>query len=286
MEGSFLDFADRKVPLNLRDLEDVTRQIWTGLEFLHHHGIIHRDIKPENLLFRRRSNSSSTHGPSDGWVAKIADFGLARSLRHSIQRTSYVATRWYRAPEVILGMLPYSPAMDVWAMACILGELITGVPLFRGEEAELQLLDIARLTGAPTSKKWRPGHKALSARGLAEQLSACPAPTEKTWSYYGIAPSSPFFEIIRSCLCWNPERRPTAEDVLQLYGRVPLSSISVAYSTIREERTPCLPRKTKEQPTFSVPSLFTCGSPHYDEVPAGTFNLSLDAGPFDSIVSD
>ena len=83
---------------------------------------MHRDFKPENMLLSKNG------------VLKICDFGFARSTikPENRQFTSYVATRWYRAPELLVGDL-YGKPVDIWAIGCIFVELLTGAPLFTGE---------------------------------------------------------------------------------------------------------------------------------------------------------
>ena len=93
-------------------------QLLKGIKYIQSADIIHRDLKPSNLLI----NSEC--------LVKIADFGLARSVNQSEDRdtimTEYVATRWYRAPEIVLGSNKYSKAVDMWSVGCILAELING----------------------------------------------------------------------------------------------------------------------------------------------------------------
>uniref|UniRef100_A0A8C7EI30 Cyclin-dependent kinase-like 2 n=1 Tax=Nothoprocta perdicaria TaxID=30464 RepID=A0A8C7EI30_NOTPE len=99
-------------------------QIIRGIAFCHSHNvsIIHRDIKPENILV---SNSG---------VIKLCDFGFARTLGASGEAyTDYVATRWYRAPELLVGDIKYGKAVDVWAIGCLVTEMLTGEPLFPGD---------------------------------------------------------------------------------------------------------------------------------------------------------
>lgn len=86
---------------------------------------MHRDIKPENLLVSPYN-----------YQLKLCDFGFARSLptpKSGELLTDYVATRWYRSPELLLKYPKYSKPVDIWAVACIMGELIDGQPLFPGE---------------------------------------------------------------------------------------------------------------------------------------------------------
>lgn len=103
-----------------------------GIKFLHSAELIHRDLKPSNVLL----NSDCT--------LKICDFGLARSLvadrdGSDIVLTEEVATRWYRAPEVLLGSQTYEKAADMWSVGCILAEILIGKPIFPGNSTLNQL---------------------------------------------------------------------------------------------------------------------------------------------------
>lgn len=95
--------------------------------YLHKSEIVHRDIKPENLLV----NNDNT--------VKLCDFGFARTHPgNGHQLTSYVATRWYRSPELLLTS-EYSFPVDIWAIGCIFAEMIDGNPLFPGDNLIDQL---------------------------------------------------------------------------------------------------------------------------------------------------
>lgn len=115
-----------------------------GVAFLHHNNIMHRDLKPANLLI-----SSSGH-------LKIADFGLARLLSEHRERlySHQVATRWYRAPELLYGARKYDEGVDLWAVGCIFGELLNSSPLFPGENDIEQLCCVLRVLGTPTQETW------------------------------------------------------------------------------------------------------------------------------------
>ena len=110
----------------------------------HEHDVIHRDIKPENLLIN-----------VEHVALKLCDFGFARTIggKSRGDLTDYVATRWYRAPELLLGDTGYGKAVDLWAIGCIMGELIDAQPLFPGESEIDQLYVIQKVMGPLTPEQ-------------------------------------------------------------------------------------------------------------------------------------
>ena len=118
-------------------------QLCHALAFCHSKDVIHRDIKPENLLI----------DPATATL-KLCDFGFARTVTSSRQAlTDYVATRWYRAPELLLGSTSYTNKVDVWAIGCIMGELCDGQPMFPGESEIDQLYIIQKVLGPMTKEQ-------------------------------------------------------------------------------------------------------------------------------------
>jgi mitogen-activated protein kinase 15 len=118
-------------------------QLLKSVKYLHSADIIHRDLKPSNILINSDVN------------IKICDFGLARSVLSGKDGsvpvlTDYVATRWYRAPEILLGSTNYSKEADMWSIGCILGELLCGKALFQGTSTLNQLNKILEVTGKPS----------------------------------------------------------------------------------------------------------------------------------------
>lgn len=118
-------------------------QLLNGLSYIHSANVIHRDIKPSNLLI----NSNC--------LLKICDFGMARPLASTPQEhanflTAYVATRWYRAPEVMLSFHKYTQAIDVWSVGCILAEMLGRRFLFPGQNYLNQIDLILQLLGSPS----------------------------------------------------------------------------------------------------------------------------------------
>ena len=101
-------------------------QTLRALKAMHSANVLHRDLKPSNLLLNANCD------------LKVCDFGLARSANSTEDNsgfmTEYVATRWYRAPEIMLTFQEYTKAIDVWSVGCILAEMLSGKPLFPGKD--------------------------------------------------------------------------------------------------------------------------------------------------------
>lgn len=105
---------------------------------------MHRDVKPENVLV------------SPNGVIKLCDFGFARILSGPNEScTDYVATRWYRAPELLVGDSRYGKGVDVWAVGCLYAEAINGDPLFPGDSDIDQLCLIMKLLGRFPNRHYR-----------------------------------------------------------------------------------------------------------------------------------
>ena len=96
-------------------------QILNGLRSIHSKGIAHRDLKPENVLL------------SEQGTIKICDFGSSKQIDPQGKNTPYIVSRYYRAPELILCVTRYTTAIDVWATGCILAEMFTLQPIFKGK---------------------------------------------------------------------------------------------------------------------------------------------------------
>jgi len=110
-------------------------QIIRGMKYVHSAGIIHRDLKPSNIAV------------NEDCELKILDFGLARPTENEM--TGYVATRWYRAPEIMLNWMHYNHTVDLWSVGCIMAEMLTGKTLFPGSDHIDQLTRILLLCGTP-----------------------------------------------------------------------------------------------------------------------------------------
>lgn len=124
MEHDLTGLASRPgVKFSEPQIKCYMKQLLSGLDHCHKHGILHRDIKGSNLLI------------DNNGILKIADFGLARVFdpHHTAPLTSRVVTLWYRPPELLLGASRYGVEVDMWSTGCILGELYTGKPILPGK---------------------------------------------------------------------------------------------------------------------------------------------------------
>ncbi|ELR10916.1 extracellular response kinase, putative [Acanthamoeba castellanii str. Neff] len=189
-------------------LEDVHKQyiiyqLLKALKYMHSGDVLHRDMKPSNLLL----NSEC--------LMKVADFGLARSIaaleNEDVENpvlTDYVATRWYRAPEILLGSQRYTKGVDMWSIGCILGELLGGKPMFPGTSTMNQLDRIIEVTGRPTSEDI----EAIKSPFAANMLESLPPSQPRSLSdIYPTAPDEAL-SLLRRLLQFSPDKRISAEE--------------------------------------------------------------------------
>lgn len=176
-------------------------QLCQAIHWCHSHNVIHRDIKPENLLINGRTK-----------LLKLCDFGFARLLTKSTgELTDYVATRWYRAPELLLGSTGYGFEVDIWAIGCIMGEITDGQPIFPGESEVDQLYIVQKVLGPLI-----PAHLDLFTAnprfsGLKFPDMSKPETLQK--KYVGKLGKSAL-NFLQSVLRMNPAERPTTATAL------------------------------------------------------------------------
>ncbi|XP_053392874.1 cyclin-dependent kinase-like 2 isoform X7 [Mercenaria mercenaria] len=175
-------------------------QVLKGIEFCHANHIIHRDIKPENILVSKNG------------VVKLCDFGFARTLAQPGEiYTDYVATRWYRAPELLVGDTKYGKAVDIWAVGCLLVEMLTGEPLFPGDSDIDQLYHIVKVFGNLTAR-----HKEVFMRNPLFVGMRLPEVREVTPIEKKFTRMSNFsLALIKDCLKLDPDDRPTCSQLLK-----------------------------------------------------------------------
>ncbi|CAI4036198.1 hypothetical protein SMKI_15G0360 [Saccharomyces mikatae IFO 1815] len=136
LSSEIREYFDNGSKVPTKHIKLYTFQILRGLLTLHSMNICHGDLKPTNILII----------PSRG-IAKICDFGSAQRLKDNGELKTYFCSRFYRAPELLLNLKDYSTQIDIWSLGCIIGEMIKGQPLFKGDNANSQLEEIAKLLG-------------------------------------------------------------------------------------------------------------------------------------------
>lgn len=201
-----------------------TYQILRGLKCIHSANVIHRDLKPSNILINENCD------------LKICDFGLARldilkggnsdgsNVISGISKlTEYVATRWYRAPEIMLTSSQYSTAIDMWSVGCILAEMFICAPLFPGKDYRHQLMLIFQLLGTPSDSDLS-SVKSQRARRYISTLPYCaPLNLEQVINKhpnrikrFKKMPANPLgIDLLRKMLIFDPKERITVEEALQ-----------------------------------------------------------------------
>uniref|UniRef100_A0A6U5A350 Protein kinase domain-containing protein n=2 Tax=Hemiselmis andersenii TaxID=464988 RepID=A0A6U5A350_HEMAN len=176
-------------------------QLCRAIAWCHEHDVVHRDIKPENLLM------NPDHS------LKLCDFGFARTLnsKNKGDLTDYVATRWYRAPELLLGDTGYGKGVDVWAIGCIMGELTDGQPLYPGESEIDQLYVIQKVMGPLTPDQMEMFLRNPRFLGLKFPDMSRPETLEKR--YVGKL-TKKALSFMKTLLVMDPAKRPTANETL------------------------------------------------------------------------
>ena len=186
-------------------LEDIHKQyiiyqVLKCLKYMHSANILHRDLKPSNLLL-----NSECH-------VKTADFGLARSLDIKDTDTQplltdYVATRWYRAPEILLGSNKYTKGVDMWSLGCILAELLLGKPVFPGTSTLNQLDRVMEVTGRPSPEDI----EAISSPLAQTMLESLPPTKARRMRDMFPTASDDALDMLKHLLQFNPNKRLSAE---------------------------------------------------------------------------
>jgi len=204
------EFVDRTVLDDLEkqpeglddmDVKKISFQVLRGLEFCHSHNVIHRDVKPENILI---SNSG---------VVKLCDFGFARTLATGPGEvfTDYVATRWYRAPELLVGDVKYGKAVDIWAVGCLLFEMVTGDPLFPGDSDIDQLFHITKYLGSLTQRHQDVFHRNPLFTGM--RLPNVKNPESFSKKFPQITQSAK--DLIQKALSMEASQRPSCLEMMK-----------------------------------------------------------------------
>ncbi|XP_037991489.1 cyclin-dependent kinase-like 2 [Motacilla alba alba] len=194
------DLNDSPNGLDCERVRKYLFQIMRAIAFCHSHNIIHRDIKPENILV------------SQSGVVKLCDFGFARPLAASGEvYTDYVATRWYRAPELLVGDSKYGRPVDVWAVGSLITEMLTGEALFPGDSDIDQLYHITKCLGnlIPRQQELFYKNPLFAGMKLPEVKEL-----ESLEKRYPKLPRD-MLDLARECLQIDPDKRPSCAELLK-----------------------------------------------------------------------
>lgn len=235
---------------SLKLIRRFSKQLLSSLNLLKQHKVIHCDLKPENILLRHPLHSE----------IKVIDFGSSCFENEKVY--TYIQSRFYRSPEVILGMT-YGMPIDMWSLGCILAELFTGVPIFPGENEQEQLACIMEVFGPPekhlieksTRKKLffdsmgKP-RLTVSSKGRRRR------PSSKTLQQVLKCDDDAFLDFLSRCLRWDPDRRMKPDEAIRhefITGQktsvpVPRSASVRDGSPIKRHNTISVPRPLPEPP--------------------------------------
>ncbi|XP_069116670.1 cyclin-dependent kinase-like 1 isoform X30 [Argopecten irradians] len=183
-------------------VKKIVSQTLEAVNYCHSRNCIHRDVKPENILLSTERQ------------VKLCDFGFARVLTGPLDEyTDYVATRWYRAPELLVGDPKYGPPVDVWAIGCVFAELLSGQALWPGKSDLDQIFLIKKTLGdlIPTQKS------AFSSNIFFQGLEIPNVEPENYEPLENKFPriSSNALDFMKNCLKMDPAERMTCEELLQ-----------------------------------------------------------------------
>ncbi|EHB09834.1 Mitogen-activated protein kinase 7 [Heterocephalus glaber] len=204
MESDLHQIIHSSQPLTLEHVRYFLYQLLRGLKYMHSAQVIHRDLKPSNLLV------------NENCELKIGDFGMARGLctspaEHQYFMTEYVATRWYRAPELMLSLHEYTQAIDLWSVGCIFGEMLARRQLFPGKNYVHQLQLIMMVLGTPSPAVIQ----AVGAERVRAYIQSLPPRQPVPWETVYPGADRQALSLLGRMLCFEPSARISAAAALR-----------------------------------------------------------------------
>lgn len=192
-----LKFREKKKFVPLIYVKLYGYQLFCGLNYLHTNGIAHRDLKPQNILINEETVE-----------LKICDFGSAKKLHDDEKSVAYIASRYYRAPELFMNCSFYTNAIDIWAAGCVIAEMLrSGLPLFQGISNMRCLEKIVNIIGQPTEDDYLSFQHTVRAD----------KEWKRTTNLADVLPThTPFFliDLLEKIFVYNPKKRITAYECM------------------------------------------------------------------------
>ncbi|BES90829.1 S_TKc [Nesidiocoris tenuis] len=183
-------------------VKQIVWQTLHGIAYCHQHNCIHRDVKPENILLTANG------------VVKLCDFGFARIMSPGENYTDYVATRWYRAPELLVGDTLYGPPVDVWATGCVFAELVRGEALWPGKSDVDQLYLIRKTLGDLIPRHMHIFRTNEFFSGITLPTPEAIEPLETRLPRHAQTDQT-LTDFLKRCLDKEPSKRWSAEELLK-----------------------------------------------------------------------
>ncbi len=206
VEGDLYSIIKSPQKMEEDHVKFILYQILRGLKYQHSARVLHRDLKPRNILISSKCE------------VKICDYGLSRlmndeSQKHTEGLTDYVATRWYRAPELLLANENYDPKIEVWSIGCIMAEMYLRKPFLMGTDWKNQLFLILDLLGTPHKKDT----DFIENPKAKEFLKNYPENPEERIDeiFEDVDIDKDGYDLLKKMLVFNPQKRISIEEALQ-----------------------------------------------------------------------
>ncbi|CAI9598284.1 unnamed protein product, partial [Staurois parvus] len=204
MESDLHQIIHSSQPLTLEHARYFLYQLLRGLKYIHSANVLHRDLKPSNLLI------------NENCELKVGDFGMARGLctkpdEYKYFMTEYVATRWYRAPELMLSLHEYTQAIDMWSVGCIFAEMLGRKQLFPGKNYIHQLQLIMTVLGTPSSHVIR----AIGAERVRAYIQSLPSRQPVPWANLYPQGDRKALDLLSKMLRFDPRERISVCEALR-----------------------------------------------------------------------
>ncbi|CAK9440151.1 uncharacterized protein LODBEIA_P42510 [Lodderomyces beijingensis] len=194
-------YRQSKYTIPYPHMKAYTFQLGRAMLYLHGFGISHRDIKPSNILVDPNTIR-----------LKICDFGSAKKLEPNQPSVSYICSRYYRAPELIVGCSLYTTKIDIWGLGCVVAEMFLGKPIFQGSSPESQLKEIAKLLGPPPNTFFFKSNPQYRGNMYTTKLFSCTI-EERFRQIFSNSPADAI-DLLMKILVYDPEQRASPKRVM------------------------------------------------------------------------